>query len=356
MMQTWVFLLPVLVLAGAAWAQGGAEPAKAGSAPAPADVPRIPFEKVARGAKPGEVHLIPPGLYETKEFHFEPAGKDLDHPTVFRFAGEDNRQGRAVLTGPHGQLPTLYFARFIRLEGLWIGSPGKHEKGGIVAFGQEGIQLVGCTFFGRNYTLGAGSTSKNVLIRDCRLIHMGEGWLGHPIYFSGGPPPTSQDMFCVGNVVVDGDGFAIHGWHDPKRLTIVGNFTGGGMCGMVAQGHGHSAHHNVFWKPRGRDDPGNAKPDWDWCALIPTTTEGGNGDPKGPTEILRFDHNLCWSNHPIREDGKSAAEPVENYTRPGRGGTQWKLKPVTGDEIPAAVPWMPHTEAEIDAALEVVKE
>ncbi len=326
-----------------------ANPASA-QASGPRPVPRIPFEKVAHGVRPGETRLIPPGLYECREFTFGPAGPDLEHPTVFRFAPSGT--GRALVTGPDGTLPRILFQNFVRVEGLWFGGRAEDRGGNMVAFGREGVQIVGCTFFGRKFQMLAGNTAKNVLIRDCRLIGMGEGWLGHPIYFSGGPPPTSQDLFCIGNIIVGGDGFAIHGWHDPKRLTIAGNFTAAGICGMVAQGHGHSVHHNVFWKPRGRDD----HPDWDWCALIPTELEGGNGDPKGSMKLLRFDHNLCWSDHPIREEGQSLAEPVENYTKPGRSGTQMRLRSLRGDQIPLAVPWMPHVESEIDAAVETILE
>ena len=296
----------------------------------------------------GETCYLLPGLYEVERVRFGPEGIDFNRPTVFRFLQDGD--GRAVLAAPGGKQPRLSFSKFTRIEGLWAGgAPHDREetdkvriKGGAVAFGNEGVQIVGCTFFGEGFQLLAGNTARNCLIRDCRLVHMGAGWFGHPIYLSGGPPPTSQDIRVIGNTFIEGMGFALHAWHKPQRLSLVGNFTAGHSCSMVAQGPGHIIHHNVFWKPRGKTTDG-PRPDWKWCAVL-------------PNEVLRFDHNLCWSTWPVREDGRSRSEPVANYTMPGHGGTQMKLIEVQPAEIPEVVTWQPRSEQEIDAAVKTISD
>ena len=166
---------------------------------------------------------------------------------------------------------------------------------------------------------------------------MGAGWFAHPIYLSGGPPPTSQDIRLIGNTFIEGMGFALQAWHKPQSLTIAGNFTAGHSCAMVAQGPGHIIHHNFFWKPRGKTTNG-PQPDWKWCAVL-------------PNEVLRFDHNVCWSDYPVREEGNSRAEPQANYTMPGHGGTQMKLVEIHPTQIPEIITWLPRTEHEIDTAV-----
>jgi hypothetical protein len=169
---------------------------------------------------------------------------------------------------------------------------------------------------------------------------MGAGWFAHAIYLSGGGPPKSQDIRVIGNTFIEGMGFALHGWHNPQRLTIVGNFTAGHSCAMVTQGPDHIIHHNFFWKPRGKTTNG-PRPDWKWCALL-------------PNDVLRFDHNMCWSTYPIREDGKSIAEPEANYTMPNHGGTQMNLIEIQPAQIPKKVTWLPRTEQQIDTAVKTI--
>lgn len=298
--------------------------------------------------KPADTCFLLPGLYEYDRLQFRPPGIDSDHPTVFRFLKDGD--GRAVFAAPQVEQPSLSFSNFTRIEGLWAGGRphGRSEqgkirvKGGAVAFGKEGVQIVGCTFFGEGFQLLAGNTARNCLIRDCRFVHMGAGWFAHPIYLSGGPLPTSQDIRIIGNTFIEGMGFALHAWHNPQRLTIAGNFTGGHSCAMVAQGPGHIVHHNFFWKPRGKTTDG-PRPDWKWCAVL-------------PNDVLRFDHNLCWSDYPVREEGKSTAEPQANYTMPGRGGTQMNLIEIQPAQIPEIITWLPRTEQQIDTAVKNISD
>jgi len=303
--------------------------------PGTADRPWKTITQAAASVEPGSTVLVAPGVYRAEKFGFKPAGQDFDHPTVFKFTRSANSKGRAVLTGPDGKTPSFTLQPYVRLEGLWIGgrSPESQKQGASGAINRPGVQVVGCVFWGGYFQLLCGNTARNILFRDNLLVHMGGDWLHHPIYISGGPPPTSQDCRFIGNVFVNGGGFALHCYHKPKNVTMVGNFTTGHMASMVAQGPGHVIHHNVFWKPRGK--PG--RPDWNWNALL-------------PNDVLRFDHNLLGSDHPIREGGKPKAPPVHNYSLAGIRGTQVDLIPIKrGHRGP--LPFIGATERQVDAAV-----
>jgi len=315
-----------------------------------------PFKTIARARdamSAGDVCVLGPGLYVMDEFEFGPAGKSFDEPTTFIAAPRVGKDaGRPVITGTDGKSPKVRFRDYVRIEGLWIGgkyhriedNPKFPYKGGAVAFGKTGVQIVGCTFWGRGMQLLAGNTANNVLIRDNRLVHMGSGWLGHPIYLSGGKNPTSTDMRVIGNIFINGDGFAIHGWHSPRNLTIVGNITTGHVASMVAGGPGSVIHHNVFWKPRGNDTVPNPNP------------KRNHEGAQLPLPVLRFDHNVCWCNVPIVGRGDSKAEPVENYTMPGGRPAPWLcVQPIQPDQL-ESLPWVRLSEERIDAGSLYIEE
>jgi hypothetical protein len=173
---------------------------------------------------------------------------------------------------------------------------------------------------------------------------MGMGSHGHPIYLSGGKNPTSTDMRVIGNTFINGDGFALHAWHGPRNVNMIGNFTTGHMCSMVAGGSGFVIHHNVFWKPRGYDFVRNPRPDRNREAA------------QLPRPVLRFDHNVCWSNVPIVGPGTSEAEPVENYAPfRSRSAPQLGVQRVESERL-TSLPWVKLSEEQIDAAARFIEE
>lgn len=303
--------------------------------PGTQEKPWLTIEKATKSIRPGDTVLVLPGVYRAKCFDFRPGGEGPDRRTVFKFAQEPKPQGRAVLTGPESLTPSFTMAPYTRIEGLWIGGlpPRTQEEGACGAINREGIEVIGCTFWGRFFQLLTGNTARNILVRGNLLVHMGGDWLHHPIYISGGPPPTTQDCRFIGNVILNGGGFALHCWHQPINVTIVGNFTSGCMADMVAQGPGHIIHHNVFWKPRGKPD----RPEWNWNALL-------------PNDVLRFDNNLLGSNHPIREGGKPKQPPVKNYSLAGIKGTQVDLIPIPKG-YKGRLPIIGETESRVDYAI-----
>jgi hypothetical protein len=298
-----------------------------------------------RTVRPGNTVVILPGVYRAQRFDFGPGGADLQHRTVFKFAYFDNYGGRAVLTGPKDQSPDFALAPNTRIEGLWIGGNLPEDPKGTVNgyTNQAGLEVVRCAVWasrrgrdGHMYGLLCGNTAVNMLMADNLFVHLGGHWFDHAIYISGGPPPTTQDCRFVGNVFVEGGGFAMHCWHEPKHITMIGNFISGHTCGMVAQGPGHIIHHNVVWKPHGKpDDPG-----MNIAAML-------------PNDLLRFDHNLLVSTRPIDGKGKPSSPPVENYIVAGPQGTQVNLIPLLPARLPQ-VSWVGQTAEQIDAAISEV--
>ena len=301
------------------------------------------LEQAFRKIQPGDTVVIFPGLYRQERFDFRPPGTDGQHRTVFRFAWDDHWSGRAVLTRPDDEAPDFSLAPYTRLEGLWIGGrlPADPKSCRHGFTNREGIQMVGCTVWahqrGRDehmYGLLCGNTAVNMLLKDCLFVHLGGHWFGHAIYVSGGPPPTTQDCRLVGNVFLQGGGFAIHCWHTPKNITIVGNFISGHTCGLVAQGPGHVLHHNVIWKPVGKPDD----PKMNICAML-------SDDP------IRFDHHVLFSTRPIDGKGKPQQPPIHNYSLTGQHGTQVNLIPLLPSQL-VRLPWVAQSPQAIETAIQ----
>ena len=186
--------------------------------------------KASATIAPGDTVIVMPGLYEEGTYRFGPAGKDAEHRTTYKLGPVAFDQAkinpdappaaRAVLTTRDWQSPGGVMLPQTRIDGLWLGG-WPSRKGSLFAVNCEGLEVLRCAFFGQGYQLGTGNTARNVLIRDCLFVHMGGKWFVHPIYLAGGPPPTTQDVRLVGNLFIDGEGYALHGWHNPRNLTMV---------------------------------------------------------------------------------------------------------------------------------------
>jgi len=301
------------------------------------------LDQACRKIQPGDTVVIFPGVYRQEQFDFRPPGTEIQRRTTFRFAWEDNWSGRAVLTRPDDEAPDFSLAPYTRLEGLWIGGrlPADPKVCRHGFTNREGIEMVRCTVWahqrGRDehmYGLLCGNTAVNMLLQDCLLVHLGGHWFDHAIYVSGGPPPTTQDCRLVGNVFLQGGGFAISCWHTPKNITIVGNFISGHTCGLVAQGPGHILHHNVIWKPLGKPDD----PNMNICAML-------------SNDLIRFDHHVLFSTRPIDGKGKPQQPPIHNYSLTGNQGTQVNLIPLLPSQL-VRLPWVAQSPQAIESTIQ----
>jgi hypothetical protein len=243
--------------------------------------------------RPGDVVNVFPGLYRF-DCHFGPAGPNEDSKTVFRAVDPTFHTGRVVITADEKDTaPTWSLSDNLSLHGLWIGGDFKsaHKSGG-GSYTSRNSEIVGCTFFN---ALGfAGGPAYNWLFQNNRMVHQGRGTHGHSMYMAGGVrhdlPWNSRNLHVLGNVIIRGEGYALHCWHSPVSATIAGNFSSGNYWSIVLQGPNHSCHHNVFWKPRGN-------------------VGGGESGRFGfnawlPARLRRFDHLVFGSAHPVWQEGR----------------------------------------------------
>jgi len=161
-----------------------------------------------------------------------------------------------ILSAPDDSPPAIYLADYVRLEGLWFGGAWKHANRVTFQVGGSpiglGKQLIDCTVFGYD-ELSEGS-SEYYLYQGNRFVRDGNGLFSHPLYLSGGSTPGSiaQHSIVDNNIFVDGEGYAIHGWHDVHSTIITRNFIGRQSWGLVLDGSDHIVANNFFWKMTGQ--------------------------------------------------------------------------------------------------------
>jgi hypothetical protein len=244
--------------------------------------------------QPGDVVNILPGLYQF-DCHFGPAGPNEDLKTVFRAADPTFQTGRVVITAD-AQFTSPYWSLSdnLSVQGLWIGGSirSAHKSGG-GSYSSRNSEIVDCTFF--NAQGFAGGPAYDWLFQNNRMVHQGRGTHGHSMYMAGGIrhdlPWNSRNLHVLGNIIVGGEGYAIHCWHSPVSATIAGNFSSGNYWSIVLQGPNHSCHHNVFWKPRGNEGAGE-KGQVGFNAWL-------------PARLRRFDHLVFGSAHPVWQGGNT---------------------------------------------------
>jgi len=228
-----------------------------------------PWKTVARAvkhARPGDTVILRRGIYRAARFDLGPAGRKSRSKTVFKaFGGE-----RVILTGPKGKPPGFALRDYVRVEGLWIGGVWTRGKGAqVFAVGGSpvgrGKDIVDCTIFGYGSGILVGS-SEDLLIRGCRIVHCGDGRFAHGIYLSGGytKGAMTQHVIVDDNTFVAGEGYAIHGWHNPHSCIITRNFVSGYFWDLVMSGSDHLIAHNTLWRNTGQKgrEPG-------WNAWLP---------------------------------------------------------------------------------------
>jgi hypothetical protein len=229
-------------------------------------------EHAIAGIAPGETVVIAGGLYRIPDgLLFGPAGRDHATMTTFRA-----RSGERVLftsaTGepPHG----VNFRDYVRLDGLWFGGARTPDVGSECSMenseiGQaffvgntdseiaRGKQLVGCTIFG--YTGLMLGTSEDMLFEGNRFVLDGRNCYSHGIYLSGGADnpdqraagECSQHMILDSNILVAGEGYALHGYHRPFSGILTRNIVAAFYWGFVWDGTDALVANNLFWKQTG---------------------------------------------------------------------------------------------------------
>jgi hypothetical protein len=202
--------------------------------------------------QPADTVIIAAGIYTQTTLNFGPAGLNDHQLTTFRAAPN----ARVIFTAPGYWPPNVYLQNYVRLDGLWFGGQWDHGAtqmgGGFFAGGGpvgRGKQIVNCTIFGYRGGLLSGS-SEYLLIQNNRFIHNGYLDNDHAVYLSGGytAGSLSQHIIVDNNIFVNGDGYAIHGWHNIHSAIITRNFISQSPYGLVLDGADHLVANNFFWK------------------------------------------------------------------------------------------------------------
>ena len=214
-----------------------------------------PWQTIGHAAQTidsGDTVVVMDGVYRVSDpLEFGPAGESYARMTTYR----SEEGARAVFSAADGRPPGVWMADYVRVDGLWFG--GKWEPpesyGAYIGVGGggnpigRGKQLVHCTMFGYNDGILIGQ-SENLLIQGNRLVHTGAGSYQHGIYLSGGYPPgaCSNHVIVDDNILIVGEGWAIHGWHNPRSMIITRNFVHSHWGGIVMSGSEHVIANNFL--------------------------------------------------------------------------------------------------------------
>lgn len=212
--------------------------------------------RVSGGISSGDTVYFKAGIYKQPSFHFTPSGKNLYTKTIFKAYPKE----RAILTDSNGYPPNVSIDDYVRIDGLWIGGIRDQERNAnhIMSFNiggspiGTGKEIINSTIFGfKGNGLNFGS-SQYYVVKNNRLIRTGLCPLppalypsacsggAHGMYFQGGyggnEGTFAQHLIIDNNIVVNGDGYGITGWHGNRSDIIMRNFIGGHWQGLSSGG------------------------------------------------------------------------------------------------------------------------
>ncbi|QQG47418.1 MAG: DUF1565 domain-containing protein [Candidatus Woesebacteria bacterium] len=206
--------------------------------------------KAISSIKSGDTVMIASGIYRISSVSFGPAGTSSSNMTIFK-----SEPGARVIFSTDGDLPPpVHVASYTRLESMWFG--GKANSGNAFFTGgspvSNGIQLVNNTLFGYN-GISQGS-AEYTFYQGNRFILMGNGRFDHGLYISGGYTVGQMATHTIvdNNILIGGEGYGIHGWHNTHDSIVTRNFVTGHFWGLVMDGSDHLIANNFFWKMTGQ--------------------------------------------------------------------------------------------------------
>ena len=150
--------------------------------------------------------------------------------------------GRVIITRADGIAPTVYNHGTIR--GIWfIGTKAQTETH-VIQCG-DGALFEGCAFAGYYGGINAGS-ARGVIVRECVFSNCGTDNFWHPVYINNYMAQAGEGTLFERNIIVGGEGYAIHLWHNPSWNTLNNNFVAA-WRGCAQQGDDNVWTRNVFW-------------------------------------------------------------------------------------------------------------
>lgn len=153
---------------------------------------------------------------------------------------------RPIIVHADGYPPFVSARDWTRVEGIWFGgllADLAHQRA--VQHGDYS-EYVDCTFFNYFEAIGQGAHVGNVYWGN-RFINCGNGSLYHSIYISFFEAEPGEAAIIGRNILVGGQGYHIHLWHEPRHVRIYNNFSGLAQSSLVVNGPGHTVDRNVLW-------------------------------------------------------------------------------------------------------------
>ena len=152
--------------------------------------------------------------------------------------------GRVIITRADGTPPHIYNNGTMR--GVWVGGTRETLEASAATF-QCGTNAVfeDCAFFGYFGGLNVGS-AKSARVSNCVFANCGTDNFWHPIYINNYMAQAGEGATFERNIIVGGEGYAIHLWHSPNWNNLYNNFVAA-WRGMAQQGDDNVWTRNVFW-------------------------------------------------------------------------------------------------------------
>ena len=152
--------------------------------------------------------------------------------------------GRVIITRSDGKPPRVVVGAGATVQNVWIGGTKDTGDNAIVAM-ETGVSLDNVALFGYYGGIGIGS-AKGARVSNCVLANCGTDDLWHPIYISNSAAQAGEGTTFERNIILGGEGYAIHLWHHPAYNTLHNNFVAANR-GMAQQGNDNTWTRNVFW-------------------------------------------------------------------------------------------------------------
>ena len=152
--------------------------------------------------------------------------------------------GRVIITRADGKPPHIF--NFGTLRGVWIGGTRETELTGAATF-QCGTNAVfeDCAFYGYFSGLNVAD-AKGARVSNCVFANCGTDNYWHPVYINNYMAQAGEGTTFERNIIVGGEGYAIHLWHSPNWNNLYNNFVAANR-GMAQQGNDNIWTRNVFW-------------------------------------------------------------------------------------------------------------
>ena len=150
---------------------------------------------------------------------------------------------RPIITRENGLPPYVYVGNRTRVEGIWFG--GRTDSANTPFNVSNDDEVVGCVFWG--YYGCIGDASRHNLYENNLFVNCGRGVYDHPIYISGRSTSWDSSTVIRRNVIIGGEGWAIHLWHGPAYVRVENNFVGNANHCFASDGVPVIARDNIFW-------------------------------------------------------------------------------------------------------------